>query len=71
MLTTAKTLLGTARLEACGQSPAAYREAVLMFPRQARLLAARESGSGVFFLPRGLRLVGVSKVGEKLRMLFV
>ena len=71
MLTAAKAQSGTARLEVCVLSPAAYREAALMFPFQVPLLVIRKSGSGVFFLLRGLYFVGVSKVGGKLPMLFV
>lgn len=42
-----------------------------MFPFQVHLLVIRKSGSGVFFLLRGLYFVGVSKVGEKLHTLLV
>lgn len=42
-----------------------------MFAFQVHLLLIWKWGSGVFFLVRGLDFVGVSKVGEKLHVLFV
>lgn len=42
-----------------------------MFAFQVHLSLIWKWGSGVFFLLRGLDFVGVGKVGEKLRVLFV